>query len=163
MTTTSDASNASTSSSRRTRSLPLAIRRAAGVLRTRDALSTSAVSAGMRASRAARSARASAARAAFVRRRRIAIPATTSSWAVLDAGGKGRGVELGKRTLGLVDAPDQEEAPDLEVPRMRGVYAVAVLFERRPRPVERLRRPAQVAGDERDLGLGDDAPRTGHR
>src|SRR5262249_25004257 len=40
---------------------------------------------------AARSARASAARAALVRRRRIAIPATTSSWAVLDAGGKGVG------------------------------------------------------------------------
>ena len=46
---------------------------------------------GCRAWRAARSARASAARAAFVRRRRIAIPATTSSWAVLDAGGKGAG------------------------------------------------------------------------
>ena len=38
-----------------------------------------------------RSARASAARAVFVRRRRIAIPATTSSWAALDAGGKGVG------------------------------------------------------------------------
>src|SRR5712672_1530192 len=86
-----DASNASTSSSRRSRSSPLAIRRAAGVFRTRDALSTSAVSGGIRAWRAAHSARASAARAAFVRRRRIAIPATTSSWAVLDAGGKGLG------------------------------------------------------------------------
>ena len=41
---------------------------------------------GCRASRAARSARASAARAAFVRRRRIAIPATTSSWAALRRG-----------------------------------------------------------------------------
>src|SRR5439155_24079195 len=73
------------------RSSPLAIRRAAGVFRTRNALSTSAVSAGIRARRAARSARASAARASFVRRRRIAIPATTSSWAVLNAGGKGAG------------------------------------------------------------------------
>ena len=36
-------------------------------------------------------------------------------------GREGRGVELGERTLGLVDAPDQEEAPDLEIPRMRGV------------------------------------------
>src|SRR5256714_1089285 len=45
---------------------------------------------------------------------------------------------------------------------MRGIYPVAVLFERRPRRVERLRRPAQVAGDERDLALGDDAPRAGH-
>src|SRR4029077_6132261 len=39
----------------------------------------------------------------------------------------------------------------------------AVLFERRPRCVERLGRPAQLARDERDLGLGDDAPRAGHR
>ena len=45
---------------------------------------------------------------------------------------------------------------------MRGVDPVAVLFERRPRRVERLRRPAEVARDERDLGLGDDAPRAGH-
>jgi hypothetical protein len=56
-----------------------AIRRAAGVLSTTIARSTSAVSAGMRASRAARSARASAVRAAVVRRRRIEIPAMTSS------------------------------------------------------------------------------------
>ena len=116
--------------------------------------------AGLRARRC--SARASAARAALVRRRRIAIPATTSSWAALDAGGKRRGVELGERALGLVEAADQEQAPDLEIPRMRGVHAVAVRFERRPRRVERLRRPAQVARDERDLGLGDDAPRARH-
>ena len=43
---------------------------------------------------------------------------------------------------------------------MRGVYAVAVRFERRPRRVERLRGPAQVARDERDLSLRDDAPCT---
>ena len=49
---------------------------------------------GYRAWRAECSARARAARAAFVRRRRIAIPATTSSWAVLDAGGKGAGSSL---------------------------------------------------------------------
>src|SRR5712675_2498421 len=45
---------------------------------------------------------------------------------------------------------------------MRGVYPVAALFERRPRRVERFRGPAQVARDERDLGLGDDAPRAGN-
>ena len=77
-------------------------------------------------------------------------------------GRQGRGVERGERTLGLVEAPDQEEAPDLEVPRIRGVHPVAVRFERRPRCVERLRRPAQVARGERDLGLGDDTPRAGH-
>jgi hypothetical protein len=37
-----------------------------------------------------------------------------------------------------------------------------MLLERRPRRVERLRRPAQVARDERDLGLGDDAPRAAY-
>ena len=64
--------------------------------------------------------------------------------------------------LGLVEAPDQGEAPDLEIPRMRGVHPVAVLFERRPSCVERPRGPAQVARDERDLGLGDDAPLAGY-
>ena len=46
---------------------------------------------------------------------------------------------------------------------MRGIHPVAVRFERRPRGVERLRGPAEVARDERDLGLGDDASRAGHR
>jgi hypothetical protein len=78
-------------------------------------------------------------------------------------GREGRGIELGEHTLGLVDAPDEKEAPDLEVPRMRGVYAVAVRFERRPRRVEHLLRPVQVARDECDLGLGDDTPCAGHR
>ena len=45
---------------------------------------------------------------------------------------------------------------------MRGVHPVAVLFERRARCVKRLRRPTQVARDERDLGLGDDAPCAGY-
>ncbi len=96
----------------RGRSSPCAMRRAAGVFEKQDALSTSAVSAGIPAWRAARSARASAARAVFVRRRRIAIPATTSSWAARNAGGKRGGVELCKRTLGRVEAPDQEEPPE---------------------------------------------------
>jgi len=62
-------------------------------------------------------------------------------------GREGRGVELGEPTLGRVEAPNQEEAPDLKVPRMRGVHPVAMRFERRPRRVERLGRPAQVARD----------------
>ena len=41
--------------------------------------------------RAAISARASATRAVFVWSRRVAIPATTNSWAARDAGGKGAG------------------------------------------------------------------------
>ena len=64
--------------------------------------------------------------------------------------------------FGLVKAPDQKEAPDLEAPCMRGVQPVAVRLKRRPSCVERLRRPAQVPRDERDLGLGDDTPRTCH-
>jgi len=60
-------------------------------------------------------------------------------------GREGRGVERGERMLGLIEAADQEEAPDLESPRMRGIHAVAVRFERRPRRVERLRRLPQVA------------------
>ena len=81
----------------------------------------------------------------------------------LQRGREGRGVELGEGMLGLVETADQEQAPDLEIARMRGIYAVTVRCERRPRCVERLRRPAQVARDERDLGLGDDTPRAGHR
>ena len=65
--------------------------------------------------------------------------------------------------LGLVEAADQEQAPDLEIARVRGIDAVAVRFERRPRRVERLRRPAEVARDQCDFGLGDDTPRAGHR
>src|SRR6185437_1678115 len=57
---------------------------------------------------------------------------------------------------------DQQEAPNFEIPRVRGVHPVAVRFERRARRVERLRRPGEVARGERDLGLGDDAPRTEH-
>jgi hypothetical protein len=45
---------------------------------------------------------------------------------------------------------------------MSRVQPVAVLFERRARRIERLRRPAQVARDDRDLGLGDDAPGASH-
>ncbi|MEA2725954.1 MAG: hypothetical protein QOF70_429, partial [Acetobacteraceae bacterium] len=78
-------------------------------------------------------------------------------------GWEGRGVNLAERPFGVIEAPDQEQAPDLEIPRMRGVHPVAVRFERRPRCVERLRRPAQVARDECDLGLGDDTSRSGHR
>jgi hypothetical protein len=89
-----DASNDSTSSSNRRRSSSRAIRGAAGVFSMRAALSTSAINAGMPAWCAERSARARAARASFVRKRRIATPATTSSWKVLDSGGK----RLGSRS-----------------------------------------------------------------
>src|SRR5262249_60288820 len=47
------------------------------------------------------------------------------------------------------------------VPRVRGVHPVAVRFERGPCGAERPGGPAQVARDERDLGLGEDTPRAG--
>ena len=40
---------------------------------------------------------------------------------------------------------------------------VAMLLERRPGRVERLGGPAELARDQRDLGLGDDAAGAGHR
>ena len=133
------------------------------MFRTRDALSTSAISAGMPA--CARGTLGPSERSA--RRLRPQAPHRDPRNHQLVGGPrrgrKRRGIEIGEHTLRLVQAPDQEQAPDLEIPRMRGVQPVAVLFERRSRRVERLRRPAQIARDERDLGLGDDAPRAGHR
>jgi hypothetical protein len=65
--------------------------------------------------------------------------------------------------LGLVEAPDQEQASDLEIARMRGIDAVAVRFKRHARCTEHLRRPGEVARDQCDLGLGNDTPRAGYR
>ena len=45
---------------------------------------------------------------------------------------------------------------------MRGVGVVAVPFERVMRAAERVHRPVEVARDERNLGLGEGAPRTSH-
>ena len=117
---------------------------------------------GCRAWRAARSARASAARAAFVRRRRIAIPATTSSWAALDAGGKGAGSSSASVRSASSRRPIRSRRRTSRYRACAALTRSPCCFERRPRRVERLRRPAQVARDERDLGLGDDAPRAGH-
>jgi hypothetical protein len=62
--------------------------------------------------------------------------------------------------LRLIQAPDENETPDLKVPRMRRVDVIAVRFKNGPRRLERLGRPAQVARDKRNLGPRDDAPRT---
>ena len=77
-------------------------------------------------------------------------------------GREGRGIKCAEPELGLVEAPDQQQSPDLEMARVRGVRPVAVLFEGRSRCVERHGGPAQVPRSERDLGLGDDAPGAGH-
>jgi hypothetical protein len=72
-------------------------------------------------------------------------------------------VEFGQRTVGLVETPDQEQTPDFKIPRMRCIYAVTVRFERHPRRIERLNRPAQVTRNECDLCFGDDTPRASDR
>jgi hypothetical protein len=77
-------------------------------------------------------------------------------------GRKGCGIERGERAFGLVETSDKKEAPNFEMPCMRGIHPVATLFERLPGGVERLRRPPQVARYEGNLGLGDDASCAGH-
>jgi hypothetical protein len=53
-------------------------------------------------------------------------------------------------------------APNLKVARVCSVHPLAVLFERRPRSVEHLCRPPEIARDKRDLGFSHDAPRACH-
>ena len=75
---------------------------------------------------------------------------------------KRREIDLRKLVLGIVEAPDQEQAAGLEIARMGGIRPVAMRFEGRGCRGERLRGPGEVAGRERDLGLGDDASRARH-
>src|SRR5258708_37418049 len=71
-------------------------------------------------------------------------------------------IKVSELKLRLVEAADQEQSPDFKIARMRGIQTVAVLFERHSRRVERLRREAEVARGQRDLGLGHDTPSAGH-
>ena len=89
-------------------------------------------------------------------------PRPTSSWAVLNAGGKGAGSSSASVRSASSRRPIRSRRRTSRYRACAALTPVAVRFERRPRRVERLRRPAQVARDERDLGLGDDAPRAGH-
>ena len=72
-------------------------------------------------------------------------------------------MSLASRALGVVETPEEEQASNLELTRVRGVDGVAVRVERLPRGVERLRRPAQVARTKRDFRFGDDAARARDR
>jgi hypothetical protein len=72
-------------------------------------------------------------------------------------------VDLAKHTLGLFEGADQQQTPSLNIACMSRIQAIPVRFERRPRLVEGLRRPAEIARYEREFGLGDDAPHTRHR
>jgi hypothetical protein len=67
-------------------------------------------------------------------------------------------VKFGEHKLRLIQTPDQQKVADLQVSCMRGVQPVAVLFENRLRGSERFRSPAEIAGDERDLGLCENTP-----
>jgi hypothetical protein len=57
----------------------------------------------------------------------------------------------------------EKETPSLKLASVCSVHVVAVLLERRTRGIERFRRPAKVARDERDLRLRYDAPRARDR
>src|SRR5580700_9211651 len=80
----------------------------------------------------------------------------------LQSGREVRGVELREHVLSLLEATDQQEAPDLKVARVRGVDPVAMRLECCASRFERLHRPAQVARGKRDLGFGDQASRASY-
>ena len=95
--------------------------------------------------------------------RRIAMPATTSSWPARDAGGKGAGSSAASARSASSRRPISSKPPDLEI-------AAHVRRSTRSPCASSVARaassafggPAQIARDERDLGLGDDAPCAGH-
>ena len=72
---------------------------------------------------------------------------------------KGRRVHISKHPLRIVKVTHQQSPPDLEIARMGGVHPIAVRLQRCACGIERLRGAAQVARGERDLRLGNDAPR----
>ena len=91
------------------------------------------------------------------------MPAATSQYPVRDAVRQRVEIACLERPLGVVETPDQQKPPGFEIAGMRGVRPVAVRGQRRPRRPEPPHRPAEVARDERDLGLGDEAARPGRR
>ena len=74
--------------------------------------------------------------------RRIAMPATTSSCAVLDAGGNGAGSSSASVRSASSSRPIRSETPDLEMARVRGVQPIAVLLRASPAP---RRAPSQAS------------------
>ena len=71
-------------------------------------------------------------------------------------------VQLTNAPLGFIEMSEQQEAAGFEITGMRGVDFIAVRLENRPRLIQGFRRPAEIARDECDLGLGDDTSRTGN-
>jgi hypothetical protein len=140
-----------------------AINRPAGWRSTRQATSTSAISAAMPPWRAACSARRSASRAGFILQPPDCNPCNDQFARRRQQRRQRPRVDLAKDTLGLFEGADQQRTPSLNIACMSRIQAIPVRFERRPRFVEGLRRPAEIARYEREFGLGDDAPRTRHR
>src|SRR5579875_3881939 len=68
-----------------------------------------------------------------------------------------RGVEDRELLLGLVEASDEKKATNLKLARMGGVRLVAMILQHRPRHVQRLLGPGEIAGGERHFRLGNDA------
>ena len=75
--------------------------------------------------------------------------------------GQRRGVESGQHLFGGVQVPEQKLPAQLNVLRMRGIDAIAMLRQRCSRCFQCLHRPAQIARNQRDFRFGDDAARTG--
>jgi hypothetical protein len=78
-------------------------------------------------------------------------------------GRKGGRIEGAELSLGFVQTPDEQKTPDVEITAIGGIEPVAMSVERPSRGVESFAGPMEIARDKRNLGLGDDAPRTRHR
>src|SRR5580658_322683 len=71
-------------------------------------------------------------------------------------------VELRECFFGLVEMTYQKHAPNLQMPCVRGVEPVTVLFERHPSRLQGFRRRAQIPRHQREFGFGDYAASTSH-
>ncbi len=69
------------------------------------------------------------------------------------------GIERGEHLVGFGEAPDQCQTSHLKIPCLRGIGAIAVLFEHYARRLERLRGPLKLPRGECDFGLGHHAAR----
>ena len=107
-----------------------------GCVRISRALSTSAVRPGYPHRRAARPP-VPAPHGLFVRRRRIAIPATTSSWAVRDGGRKGAGSSSASARSASSRRPISSRRRTARYRACAAFTGSPCAFERRPRRVER--------------------------
>ena len=69
---------------------------------------------------------------------------------------------VGQRPLGVTQLPDKQQAPRLQMPRMGCVGLIPMSGERGSCVVQLVRGPAEIARNQRDLGLRHHAARAGH-